>query len=202
MVNYHLNPNWRKQIKSIFFHKICPIYVANILLIFFMISLASCSFHAYKTNSQFHVGPDTLSKLIKKDKYFILHSNNQAYSIRDLKVDSNSLHGRVDDLTERHSQNLFPKDSIDNRYSGKLRDAIVREVHLYTAGSATYKSDDSSMVQVPLAAIVRMDVYSIDQKSEKRAKVTTAIMVTIVSVGIFTGLMVMAGHSFDWTYHY
>src|SRR5271154_1313490 len=83
------------------------------------ISISSCYLHYYKTNSSKTVDAATIQKLMYANKYFILHSGNNAYALTHIKTSNDVLEGDADTLADQHGFYLHPKNSDANRFSAE-----------------------------------------------------------------------------------
>ncbi|MFI5155650.1 MAG: hypothetical protein ACHQEM_05670 [Chitinophagales bacterium] len=148
------------------------------LMIVFTFS-SGCFMHYYKTNTVHIVKADTLEKLVKEDKYFIIHFNNELYALSNVKVKDSAIEGSLDTVAMQHADYLHPKMPTHNRFPIQYQDDALTEVHLYASNLDT----STSPVRIPLKYLRRMDVYSLDRRSTNKSKVGSIIGVTLITAG-------------------
>jgi hypothetical protein len=160
------------------------------ILFWIVTGSGGCFEHYYQTNTVHKVDADTVKKLIRANKYFILHASDEIFALRNVKVSSEFLDGNLDSLSANHESYLDPQKPEKNSYSKQNAGDVFREVHIYLE-----KRDSSqASIHVPLADISRMDIYGPDVKHTKRATVASIVGVTLVTAGVI-GLIVAAGQA-------
>ncbi len=150
---------------------------------------SGCFQHYYSINSSRHIDSATLLKLIKEQKYFIVHDyyHKTEFSITNLKVSDGMLEADPKTLLSEHEAYLNPAKPNHNRYPVKFQDVVLNEVHLYSQNPL----NDSSHLSIPLKNFDRVDVYELDKKSTNRSTAGSIVGVTLTTAAV-VGIIIVA----------
>ena len=155
--------------------KIINFPVLKISISYFLISLmlfqsVGCNyFKVNKVESDFEA---TINEIGEVHKYFLIHDQNDTYSLSDITIDSTFLHGTL----ESPQSIKYNSENRGYRYHKHERD-ILNEVHFYLNVNA--ERLDSSSTNIPLSDI--KEIRIIEKDTGK----------TVASY-IFTGLGILA----------
>jgi len=157
-----------------------------VILIMASLGLYSCFQHFYQTNSKNAADSAELRDLVNTDKYFILHTDANAYAFSNPTVSNDTIKGDIAPLPLPHQQYLAPRFQERNRFRGKNRSVVLYEVHLYT-----HDPIDAGHASIPVKDIFRLDAYSLDKTATNTSKVFSIVGVTL-GTALVVGLVIAA----------
>lgn len=160
--------------------------------LFSALLLVGCFQKFYQTGTLKEVNAETIEKLKKADKYFILHYTDSVYEMRNLAVTGNQLVGRRSVLPKAHSGQLAPAEGGGHNVKARNMDAVLSEVHLYVNKAAAGTTGNEVMVDLP--DIYRLDAYEFDEKSTKSSTVMSIIGLTVA--GLLAVGIIVASNSY------
>jgi hypothetical protein len=149
----------------------------RLLIPFLFVAFLSqgCFLHYYKTNTAVEVKADTLGKLAKHEKYFILHDSSKVYALENVRVSDSSIDGNLDSVLTVHRTSLHPLTPTHNRFIAKNAEFVLNEIHIYTKTEIEYVSE----VHIPLKNIRRIDIYDLDRKSTNKSRAYSIVGLTL-----------------------
>ena len=161
-------------------------FFAPFVLLMFLTCCLGCYFQQfYKTNTTHKVAGRALEQLRAANKYFIVHTPDKSFSLRNVNVSGEILSGDMDSLNPKYVKYLNPEVDKGNRFPGREEEMALAEVHLYTNSSF----DGNGPVSLPVNQISRMDVYDLDSASSRGFRILS-------TVGFTLGMVVIIGVSF------
>jgi hypothetical protein len=151
----------------------------------------------YLPNSTTAIDKETVSGLIKQQKYFVLHITDMELQkgIHDISLKDDTIKGIMVDLPIDHTKNLQPDPKKEKNRLGtnaQNRRIGLTEVHLYTSS----KNATDSILVLPLSSIKRMDVYEINEQATRQSRVTNIVALTVCVVGVPLLLYAMAASTY------
>ena len=156
------------------------------VLIMFLTCCMGCYFqHYYKTNTVYKVSGQVLNQLKTANKYFIVHTPDSAFSLKNMSICGETLSGETVVLNPEYLKYLNPSMIKGNRFPGLEEDIVLSEVHIYT--DRTFVG--GTAISFTTNQINRMDIYDLDKSSSEGMKL-------ISSVGLSLGITVIVGGSF------
>ncbi len=149
----------------------------------------SCYYYTYTVDKNPSV--EKLDKLKNSPNYLIIHQADQAYNLRNIKVDqqAQTLNGVLQPLPPDHLKYLEtkPQPGSSNRYKktssrpGEATPYVVNEVHFYVNNLLL---TDGKELTIPLSSIEKIEVYDPDTGA------TTASFI-LGGIGIFFGALLI-----------
>jgi hypothetical protein len=135
-----------------------------------------CFRQYYQTNTSRTVNIDTLAKLNAENKFFIVHTPDSIFGLREVTVGKDALTGEQDTLNRNFEKYLYPKSEMGNPVRRSQVSVVIEEVHLYTRGAII----ENGQVSIPVNRIERMDVYGKDIKAIRRSRIIGITVTTII----------------------
>ncbi|MEP6747936.1 MAG: hypothetical protein ABJB86_09435 [Bacteroidota bacterium] len=157
------------------------------LLLFITISLSSCFLHFYRTNTVHEIDAATIQKLQSADKYFILHTGNDVFVLKNIKINNEILDGDLDSSALIAKRYIHPDTSRTNRFSIANKSDVLYTVHLYTSTTPA----PGGHINFPLNTITRVDVYELDKAATSASRVASIIGFTFLAAAVI-GLIAVA----------
>jgi hypothetical protein len=156
------------------------------VLTMFIACCMGCYFqHYYKTNTVYKVSAQELNQLKAANKYFIVHTPDSTFSLKNISICGETFSGEKVVLNPVFLKYLNPSMIKGNRFPGVEQDIVLSEVHIYT--SRTFAR--GTAVSFTTDQINRMDIYDLDKSSSEEMKLLS-------SVGLSLGITVIVGGSF------
>jgi len=149
-----------------------------------VISQCSCFKQFYQTNTVHSVTAPMLEKLDSSQKLFIVHTSINAFSLKNVNINSEMISGDRHFSNSKYDDLLNPQGEKGNKMSKAERAICLSEVHLYTNSSF----DGKSHIDLAIDSIYRIDVYSKDQEAIRKSRVES-----IVGIGVGVGAIVVLG---------
>jgi hypothetical protein len=188
-----------KQIYSFFKSAISKRIMLNYVWgIFLVLTQCSCFKHFYQTNTTHTVDAASLEKLDSAGKSFIVHTPTFAFTLKNVKVNSEMISGEMDFSNMKYKDLLYPKGENGNKMSNAEKTICLSEVHLYTDISFNGKSQ----IDLPINKIGWMDVYGRDLAADtidRDAKVTSSIRMGVIACAV-VGMGVIIANSIHFTW--
>jgi hypothetical protein len=159
------------------------------ILLLITISQSSCFQHFYQTNTVNKVDTTSLKNLNAENKYFVVHTPDEVFAIKNIKVDSQTISGDRNALNKESENYLNPEVGKPNRYPKKEKATVLSEVHIYTREGVEKKDQ----VKLVTSQIFRVDIYGSDKKADKDSKVISIIGLTVVpTAAIIVGAVALS----------
>jgi len=117
-----------------------------------------CMFY-YKVGTNPNDPIEEIPKFKQKDKYIIVHQGEKAWYLFDIKIENDSLRGRIDNLPAYRHKYLTTKLNRANRYKIKTESFVLEEVHIYSSEV----SFENGVVLIPMSGIKKIEVYDRDK---------------------------------------
>jgi len=136
-----------------------------------------CFRQYYQTNTSRTVNIDTLAKLNAENKFFIVHTPDSIFGLKEVIVGKDALTGGQDTLNRNFKKYLYPKSETGNPVRLSQVTVVTEEVHLYTRGAII----ENGRVNIPVNRIERMDVYGKDLKANRKSRIIGITVVTIAA---------------------
>jgi hypothetical protein len=161
-------------------------FFAPFVLLMLLACCLGCYFQQfYKTNTTYKVGGPALKQLRAANKYFIVHTPDKVFSLKNVNVTSDILLGEIESLDPTYMKYLNPMVDNGNRFTGREEGMVLSQVHLYTNNSF----DGDRPLILSADKISRMDVYCLDKTASGSIRILS-------SVGFSFGIVLIAGGSF------
>jgi hypothetical protein len=164
--------------------------LSSLILVLLMISQSSCFKQFYQVNSTHKTDAITLNQLQARQKLFIIHTPGNAFALRDVKVEGETLQGYKFAMDTKYDRYLNPGAEKANPMARKDKKVTLNEVHLYTDSSF----DHNDQVVLAISQIKRVDIYGKDKKANTESTVISAVGIT-VGVAAIIGLGAAAANS-------
>jgi len=147
----------------------------------FLIMTGGCNY--FRVHSSVKPYPAVIQEMQVEQKFIILHLDEKAWRLLDIKTDEKNITGTLSFLSGHEMYKTANPDKA-NRYSvGKYNDQsdLLNEVHIY---ASELSITDQVNVSVPIDAILMVEVYS-------KAKGATAFSYLSLPIGILAGAFVV-----------
>lgn len=157
----------------------------SILILSVSIGMTGCFQQYYNTNPMSPIDSSKIAALVSNNaKYFILHANNHAYGLTDIRVSDGWLDGKLDSIETMHAHALDPASTTKNHIEMNYKNEVREEVHIYAQPSATY----ASPVHIALKDLVRIDIYGEDKKHTRNSRVVGIVVLTLGVSAVLFGM--------------
>ena len=90
-----------------------------VILVLLFLSQSSCFQHFYQTNTIEKTDTTVIKKFDTENKYIIVHTPTEVFSLKNIKVDSERISGERDSINKTHARYLNPASRTANRYPKK-----------------------------------------------------------------------------------
>ena len=131
--------------------------VSIITLFAFLNCLTGCSFY-FKAVTEKDFSSNRITQLDNDGKYFILHSNDNAWHFYDLQIKKDTITGKLDAMLSYHVKYLTPKSKGVKRYIKYEEPDVIKEVHIYTSDT-TFKDKGTDTIYIPITSIQKIIIY-------------------------------------------
>ena len=147
--------------------------------LFIITCLSGCFRTFYNPNTKSSVDTATLSRLIAKKRFFIIHFSNSVNGLENVYTRNDSLFGKTISLPPEHAGYLRP-DSGDTSIRVKSADKqnTINEVHLYTTRELR---NTDSMFAENIASFNRVDVYALNKKATRENHIMSVVGLTLAT---------------------
>jgi hypothetical protein len=168
-----------------------------LLMIFLITTSTSCYQKFYKVSDNSGTGTIDSSLLAKPDKYYILRSGNNAFTMNDIifNDDNKSLACTLDEPVNIHTVylNANPKKSLKYKAS-KGQDVVLNEVHIYIPSDSSLRAGNK--YNLDFNKIAKVEIIEKDKEKTSSSTVwstvgiaagTAAIIWLIIAANDFGG---------------
>lgn len=147
----------------------------------FLIMTGGCNY--FRVHSSGQPYPAVIQQMQGEQKFIILHLEDKAWHLSDIKTDENNVTGKLSLLSGHEMYKTANPDRANRYHIGKYNDQsyLLNEVHIYASEMAITEQVN---VSVPVDAILRVEVYS-------KAKGANAFSYLSVPLGILAGAFIV-----------
>jgi hypothetical protein len=142
-------------------------------------SLSSCFQQYYKTNTTAKIFVSNFDQQHIQNKVIIVHTPVEAFVLKNVKNDNESLTGDKETLNPKYDKYMNPDANAANRYPKKEKDIALSEVHVYT--NSSFEANQS--VNLPMNQIYRLDTYSKDEAATRGARALSIVGIAAPVIG-------------------
>lgn len=151
---------------------------AYAILIIGSICFTSCLPQYYNVDRNKKVDADSIQQLVNGNKYFILHAVRQDFALAQIKVDSDHLDAKAENLPDEYLHFLQRNNQKAHRYHAADKKLVMNAVRLYTSDSVNM----NEQVSIPVKDLYQMDTYKFNRSKTTWKHIGIIGGITIASV--------------------
>ena len=164
-----------------------PIFIVATIVLLCIAS--SCSL--YKVIPESPYTAQSIKQYEEEGKFLILHREEHAWHIYDLRIVNDSIHAKLDPQLGYHVDYLNPKGKGLHEFSRKLEPDVINSVHIYTSDSSFGYWDD--VVSIHLESIYEVNLYTYARAASRASVIVPSVLFIPVSLLFLFTLYAISG---------